>query len=67
MILVLLLLTYAEASEQTAIEFGYLTHKRYPQVLGAVSLAVETINSDASILPNVTLKFKFANLTRELF
>ena len=47
-----------------SLEFGYLTHKNYPQVLGAVSLAVENINQDKNILPNTELKFKFAALTR---
>ncbi len=46
----------------TSIEFGYLTHKKYPQVLGAVTLAVNNINEDDNILPNTTLKFKYANL-----
>ena len=48
----------------SSLEFGYLTHKNYPQVLGAVSLAVENINQDKNILPNTELKFKFAALTR---
>lgn len=34
----------------------------YPQVLGAVSLAVNNINNDSQILPNTTLKFKFEPL-----
>ena len=34
-----------------------------PHVLGAVSLAVNNINSDNSILPNTTLMFKFEPLS----
>ena len=45
------------------IVFAYLTHKVYPQVLGAVSLAVNNINNDSSILPHTKLEFKFEALS----
>ena len=49
------------------IKFGYLVHVDYPQVLGAVSLAVERINNDLTILPNTTLSFKYASLTGQRY
>ena len=47
----------------SVIKFVYIAHKKYPQVLGAVPLAVENVNKDPLILPNTTLKFEFAGLT----
>ena len=44
------------------IQFAYLDHMVYPQVLGAVSLAVDMINKDSSILPHTKLDFKFGGL-----
>ena len=49
------------------IKFGYLVHVDYPQVLGAVSLAVERINNDSSILPNTSLSFQYENLSGERY
>ena len=49
------------------IKFGYLVHVDYPQVLGAVSLAVERINNDSSILPNTSLSFRYENLSGERY
>ena len=47
----------------TKVVFAYLTHTYFPHVLGAVSLAVSSINNDSSILPNTTLDFKFEPLS----
>lgn len=44
------------------IDFGFLIHVKYPQVLGAVSAAVHRINGNSSILPNHTLTFRFERL-----
>ena len=49
------------------IKFGYLVHFGYPQVLGAVSYAVERINNDTSILPNTTLSFTTDMLTNDQY
>ena len=42
-------------------------HVDYPQVLGAVSLAVERINNDPTILPNTTLSFTYESLTGQRY
>ena len=44
------------------LNLGFLKHRKYPQVLGAVSLAVQRINNDSNILPNVKLEFQYAEL-----
>ena len=44
------------------LNLGFLKHRKYPQVLGAVSLAVHRINNDSNILPNVKLEFQYAEL-----
>ncbi len=44
------------------IEIGYLAHEDIIMVPGAVELAVNNINKDPTLLPNVTLKFKFSLL-----
>ena len=49
------------------VRFGYLVHFGYPQVLGAVSYAVERVNNDTSILPNTTLSFTTDMLTNEQY
>ena len=44
------------------LNLGFLKHRKYPQVLGAVSLAVQRVNNDSNILPNVKLEFQYAEL-----
>ena len=51
---------------KNVLTFGFLTHMRYPQVLGAITLAVDSINRESTILPNTKLEFKFEHLSREL-
>ena len=47
------------------LHLGFLKHRKYPQVLGAVSLAVQRINNDSTILPRTKLEFQFADLPRK--
>ena len=47
------------------LKIGFLKHPKYPQVLGAISLAVEKINNDSNILPKTRLEFNFGNLPRK--
>ena len=45
--------------------FAFLTHIQFPQTLGAVGLAVDTINNDSAILPNTRLEAQFQVLYSE--
>ena len=56
-----------ESRHDNVLTFGFLTHMRYPQVLGAITLAVDSINKDPKILPKTRLDFKFEHLSREYF
>ena len=52
----------ASGTKNKILNLGFLKHRKYPQVLGAVSLAVQRINNDSNILPNVKLEFQYAEL-----
>jgi len=51
------------APDTNILTFGFLTHMRYPQVLGAITLAVDDVNKDQKILPNTKLAFQFVYLS----
>ena len=57
--------TTAGVAPPAELSIGFLTHMQYPQILGAVALAVEAVNNNNTILPHTTLKFRFERLTRE--
>lgn len=46
------------------ITIAFLIHIRYPQIVGAMALAVDAVNADEDVLPKTELKFKFERLTR---
>jgi hypothetical protein len=54
-----------ESPQQKTITIGFLSPYNQNQFsLGAMRLAVETINKNASILPGVTLQFTAADIGR---
>ena len=56
----LLFVHYVNSKE--VLKIGFLKHPNYPQVLGAISLAVQKINNDSNILPKTHLEFIFGDL-----
>ena len=56
----LLFVHYVNSKE--VLKIGFLKHPNYPQVLGAISLAVQKINNDSNILPKTQLEFIFGDL-----
>jgi len=48
-----------------ALLFGFLVEMRYPFILGSVRMAVDAINKDSSVLPNVKLDFLFDRIHSE--
>ncbi len=50
-----------EKSHDT-IKFGFLVEMMSPSSLGAVSLAVDSVNADEELLPNVKLEFSFERI-----
>ena len=56
----LLFVHYVNSKE--VLKIGFLKHPKYPQVLGAISLAVQKINNDSNILPKTKLEFSFGKV-----
>lgn len=52
----------ASTEDEAVIKFGFLIEMTHPNILGAVSLAVDEVNNDSSLLPNVRLEFLFERI-----